>query len=46
MYTGKNTPMRAKESQIRNLMRRSEFFLELVTVFEEERKNFTFQFFF
>jgi hypothetical protein len=40
MYTGKNHPMRAKESWSRNLMRLTKQFLELVSVFKEAIKNF------
>jgi hypothetical protein len=40
MYTGKNQPIRAKESRNRNLMLLTEQFLELVNVFKEAIKNF------
>jgi hypothetical protein len=40
MFTRKNWPMRAKESQNRNLIRLSEQLLELVSVFKEASKNF------
>jgi hypothetical protein len=40
MYTGENSLMSAEESQRRNLLRLSEQFLELVSVFKEASKNF------
>jgi hypothetical protein len=42
MYTGKNRPMRAKESRNRNLMQLTEEILELLRVFKEANaiKNF------
>jgi hypothetical protein len=45
MYTGKNRLMRAIESPNRTLMRLSEHFLKLVSVFKEARKNFKLVFF-
>jgi len=41
MFTGKNLPMRAKESQARNLMRLSKQFLELVSIFKKSKNSET-----
>ncbi len=43
-YTVKNRPMRAKESQDRNLMQLSEQYLELKSIFKEANKNLIFIF--
>jgi hypothetical protein len=40
MYTGKNRPIRGKESRNRNLMRLSEQSFELVSVFKEASRHF------
>ncbi len=40
MYTGKNWPMRAKESRSKNLIRLSEQFWESASFFKEASKNF------
>ncbi len=46
MYTGEIQPMRVTESRNRNLMRLTEQSLELVSVFKEPSRNFTFNFLF
>jgi hypothetical protein len=46
MYVGENLPMRAKESQNRNLVWLSEIILGLVSVFKEASRNFIFIFLF
>ncbi len=45
MYTGENRPIREKESRNRNLMRLSEQFSELLSVFKEASRYFILSYF-